>query len=391
MKQYFRGYIPYEKNEQERLWKNALVVIDTNIILNFYRYSSDTRNEIWKILDHMSERLWIPYQVGMEYFKNKENVIKSVEDSLEHIETVIEKQFSGFVDKLQQVDKKDINCREKIIQEINRAQEAIRELIKEEQKGQEHFSKQDIVLDKMITFFDGKCGEPANEETLQVIKKEAKRREENKIPPGFCDQNKDENFGDYYIFYDMMEKAKHEQKDIIFVTNDEKPDWYRIRDGKKQGGRPELLDEFYKTTNQLLYICNTKTFVKEYNQHYQGNDVSDKAIEEIGDISKREEVDEKSFSYLRRRRMVRSPEAELRERIMEMKMILRSVMEGETKREDALKQVEKEANDILEKIRFAKYHGKILMLVDELEKEDGSDEAIASAIRKLNFLILHMK
>ena len=31
------------------------------------------------------------------------------------------------------------------------------------------------------------------------------------------------------------------------------------------------------------------------------------------------------------------------------------------------------------------------MLVDELEKEDGSDEAIASAIRKLNFLILHMK
>lgn len=394
MRKQLKGYIPYENKEYERIWKEALVVIDTNVILNFYRYSSDTRNEVWKILDKIKSRLWIPYQVCIEYSRNKDIVIERVENSLTKIETEISKQFHSSTIKLQEVDKKEISCKEKIIQAINNANEEIKKLIEEERRQQEHFSENDIVLNKMLELFDGQCGEMVEEDKLNKIKEEAKRREDKKIPPGYCDHNKEENFGDYYIFYDIMQKAKKEKRDIIFVTNDEKPDWYLCKDGKNKGGRPELLNEFYKNTKQLLFICNTNTFVKQYNKYFQENRTPDRVIEEIEDVSKIEDINDKYIfksNNLRNILLKRDVEGELLELIDDMITILRKALHGKVKREDALRTVEITANAILENMKYEKYHGKILILMDELEREEHSRNAIIMAIRKLDYISLKIR
>ena len=62
----FKGYTNYSKDEYERIWKSAIIVVDTNILLNFYRYSEDTKREMIKILTNLKERLWIPYQIAKE-------------------------------------------------------------------------------------------------------------------------------------------------------------------------------------------------------------------------------------------------------------------------------------------------------------------------------------
>ena len=52
MKNQFRGYIPYTEEDYKNIWKNDFIIIDTNVILNFYRYSDQTRNTMWTILEH---------------------------------------------------------------------------------------------------------------------------------------------------------------------------------------------------------------------------------------------------------------------------------------------------------------------------------------------------
>lgn len=391
MKTLFKGYIPYEEKEKEQIWKKSLVVLDTNVILNFYRYSKETRNEIWKILGDLEERLWIPYQVGYEYFKNKEMVIAEVETSLPNAKKDVEKYLEKARKILDGMAKKDIQCKQKIEEKISRTEEEVIELMEEEQKQQEQFSQKDIVFEKVIEWLNGRCGEEAEEKTLQEIKKEAKRREENKIPPGYCDRKKEENFGDYYIFYDMIEKAKREKKDVIFITDDEKEDWYWIKNGQKCGGRPELLNEFFKKTHQRLYICNTKTFVKRYQQQYKENDISDKVIEEIADVSKREETQEVLKFYGKARMRPYASDKKLIEHIRYMKFVLRNVLLGEESWRWALRKIEKVSNCILKERRYERYHGKILMLVDELEKQAGAQEAIMKAMRKLDVMIMEIQ
>ena len=75
MKDLFKGYVSYSDSEYKRMWGGALVVVDTNILLNCYRYSSETRDKILGILEKMKGRLWLPYQVSKEFFRNKDTVM----------------------------------------------------------------------------------------------------------------------------------------------------------------------------------------------------------------------------------------------------------------------------------------------------------------------------
>lgn len=57
--------------------------MDTNVILNLYRYSPDTSEHILNVLNSFPKnQLWIPLQVFEEYTQNREVVITETENSL---------------------------------------------------------------------------------------------------------------------------------------------------------------------------------------------------------------------------------------------------------------------------------------------------------------------
>ena len=41
-------------------------VFDTNVLLNLYRYPKDVSSEFINVLKHIQDRIWIPYNVGLE-------------------------------------------------------------------------------------------------------------------------------------------------------------------------------------------------------------------------------------------------------------------------------------------------------------------------------------
>jgi PIN like domain len=59
--------------------KTGLVVPDANVLLNLYRFQSGARDQLFGALEKLSERLWIPYQVALEFHRNRLNVIAEQE------------------------------------------------------------------------------------------------------------------------------------------------------------------------------------------------------------------------------------------------------------------------------------------------------------------------
>ena len=91
-------------------------------------------------------------------------------------------------------------------------------------------------------------------------------RNDHKLPPGYKDAAKpDEGIGDVIIWNTLLDLAKQQKKDVIFVSNEEKADW-RLRSGTETlMARPELRHEFYQRTGCHFYIMNWATFLEVVN------------------------------------------------------------------------------------------------------------------------------
>lgn len=71
MKNSFFGYYHPREEELHELWETCLFVLDANVLLNLYRYSPGTSASLINILTEISNRLWIPHQVALEYQTNR--------------------------------------------------------------------------------------------------------------------------------------------------------------------------------------------------------------------------------------------------------------------------------------------------------------------------------
>ncbi len=75
MKNTFREYHPIDNKLLTEMWSNAVFVFDTNVLLNLYRYSKKTSDEVIQIILDLNDRVWLPFQVGLEFNKNRLTVI----------------------------------------------------------------------------------------------------------------------------------------------------------------------------------------------------------------------------------------------------------------------------------------------------------------------------
>lgn len=107
-----------------------------------------------------------------------------------------------------------------------------------------------------------------SDEELIKIYKEGETRYKNKIPPGYEDKKPtNDKYGDLIIWKEIMKYSSEKQKNIIFVTNDKKNDWF-----DNNYPRRELIREFYENTSgKNIYIINLKTFSSESNKFLDSN------------------------------------------------------------------------------------------------------------------------
>lgn len=67
MKNLFSWRLPLSEANFAELWEKATFVFDTNFLLDFYRVSTSTSEDYFRILEYIKDRIWLPYQVADEF------------------------------------------------------------------------------------------------------------------------------------------------------------------------------------------------------------------------------------------------------------------------------------------------------------------------------------
>ncbi|MDP7981022.1 PIN-like domain-containing protein [Bacillus sp. WLY-B-L8] len=306
MKTVFPEFYKYTEEEFKNIFSDCYFIIDTNVLLNLYRYSESTKNELIGILEKVKKQLWMPYQVGLEFHFNREAVILEQKLAYDNICNAIGSKTTEFTSQL----KKDFNKKHPKI-DINRITERMvncfNELIDDVKKHEDEHPNlliNDTILDSLSELYENKVGEPYPKEKLEEIYENGEERYKRKFPPGFEDEaeKKDaakeyngivykDKFGDLIVWFQMIDKAKKENKPIIFVTDDVKKDWWKIEKGRTIGPRIELLNEFKKEANVPFYMYKTERFMSHIKE-YLKEQVNEEAIKEMEDLRQSDIDDE---------------------------------------------------------------------------------------------------
>lgn len=288
MKNSFLGYYRPTDSEFTILWDNCIFSFDANVLLNLYRYSTSTCDELLDILDKISDRLWLPFQVGQEYQENRLEVIQKQRNAYGDIQKYIVQTQGNIESYFNNYIKHPSLKVKSIIDKINSLFSSIIKELKDQEVGHPDLIAYDTLRDRITKLFNGKLGGAYTLERLKDIYEEGEKRYEKRIPPGFSDseRKKGENkYGDLILWFQLIEKAKEEQKPFIFITDETKEDWWWIFRGRTIGPRPELIKEFHSKTNQNIYIYSSDQFM-EYARQYLQKDVEETAISEVRELRK---------------------------------------------------------------------------------------------------------
>ena len=60
----------------------GIVVLDSSVLLNLYRYSANTRRDLFGVLNELHDQLWVPHQVIAEFWKNREKILQDPRDTI---------------------------------------------------------------------------------------------------------------------------------------------------------------------------------------------------------------------------------------------------------------------------------------------------------------------
>ena len=121
-----------------------------------------------------------------------------------------------------------------------------------------------------------------------TLYKEGEKRYANQVPPGYCDakSKKDQGnrslYGDLIVWRQTIKHSSDQKRNIIFVTDDHKQDWWDKVEGKHTP-RKELIKEFRQQTECDILIYDSSRFL-EYAKQNKELKVSKKTINEVSKV-----------------------------------------------------------------------------------------------------------
>ncbi len=299
MRKTFKGFYRPTKEEFQILWNTCLFVLDANVLLNVYRYSQETNDDLINLLNQISERLWVPHQAALEYQRGRLKLILDQKEAYDKIKQGLDTSLTKLEKDLQIYARHPLINLAPLIKEVKSAFKNVKEELDQAQIKHPDLIQDDPLRDEITHLFDGKVGPPYTLKKLEDIYEIGKKRYGEKIPPGYSDAMKDgaEKYGDLILWFQIIDKAQETKTPIIFVTDDRKEDWwYRLR-GQTIGPQPQLVEEIDSEAGVLFYMYNVDRFMEEIKQSLTKK-VDSKTIEEVRLIRKKDEESSRNFALL---------------------------------------------------------------------------------------------
>ena len=305
MKNLFPGHYRPSEDNFRSLWTNGHFVFDTNVLLNLYSYPDSAREAFFAVLEKVSERSWIPYQVALEFHRNRFSRIKSSNLPLISLRDRIRETSKGLERDIQSIEFEKRNTGVDNLHDrlaaVKQANELLAAALDEACNRLPKIGLDDPIGARLAEIFAERVGErPKTQEELDALTLDGSERYEKKIPPGFRDakDKKDLQYRDKGLTYQAMygdlilwrQTIDHVRaaglKDVIFITGDGKDDWWQTVDNKILGPSPELIAEFLSNSGaQRFWMYPADQFLKNSEIYLEVKDVTPEMIAQVKETS----------------------------------------------------------------------------------------------------------
>ncbi len=282
------------------------IFLDTNVLLDYYKISFSEREQLQKFFEANKERIYLTKQIEAEFLKHRIDHIKSYLKSLEefvnayrNIKSEIEKlklgEVKGFDHYLNnnailKNDYQDLRTEllqfndtlktklKNLFQETDFEQQIVEkekkiEEIKKRLEGQADIERKDPLLDIIANFH---IVDALSEEEQSFLKStydelgkkyETVKSDQNfnwkHTFPGCGEKNdKEEPYGDFIIYHEILKFMKSFDKNTIFLTNDvEKNDWL-LRNKNELLPYTHYIVNTFIATGHCMYIFQAKDKIR---------------------------------------------------------------------------------------------------------------------------------
>lgn len=252
----------FELKKIDEIKNDALIVLDTNILLLPYKTNSESLNAIKQVYSELisTNQLYLPSHAIREFLKNRPNKLSEIVEALNKKSSMSFQYVENYpvltnLDEYEQL----IELGSALKVQIKEYQDKIRSII----STMQNWTWNDPVSMVYKELFAGRI---LNDSHIDFTKLESELEKRNtlSLPPGFKDKGKDLNAsGDLIIWKEILKCAQEKNKHVIFISADEKSDWWHQSNKEGLYPRFELVDEFRRETNgKSFHILSLSKLLK---------------------------------------------------------------------------------------------------------------------------------
>lgn len=277
MKDKFGGFYGPTEVDVDAAYKDSrtIIVFDTNILLSLYRCEESTRTQFLEVWRNLKDQVWIPFHVCLEYQRNRLTVIQGARSSLKNIDKALREKLDKIFNEFS-VD--TLSRYSNLKNELGELKEELFEVVTRFSKGKleirrssiDYINSHDELRDLIDELTEGRIGDEPTQKEIDEINKDGQQRYKYLVGPGFADAkgkqndrfaynniNYDAQYSDLYVWRQIIDEIKGKQiKKVIYVTNDEKEDFYYKVNGKTRGPSESLVTEMKKDAGVDIFLLH---------------------------------------------------------------------------------------------------------------------------------------
>jgi len=243
MRKRFAAFAARSDKDVLALWKTAYFTFDANVLLELYANPPSVLSTFTGILERLTGRLFVTHQAALEFYRNREKVVRTARNTFARLESEFKEVPMAFSES---------------------ARQQFNDLIESEKKELKKFLSDDPVERDLDRILGEHLLEPLD--NTVAMYPEIDLRYAAGVPPGFADKDEKEDYrkyGDALLWFEVIRHAKANKKPHVLVTADMKHDWWR-KDNKQQiiGPRPELGQELWERAAVEFHLCTFKEFIE---------------------------------------------------------------------------------------------------------------------------------
>ena len=227
------GYTGLSKERKKHLWESCVFIFDTNFLLNLYRYESEVVEQFINLWESQKVRCWTTGHVALEFLRNREKVRREQKLLYDKVCGAATKVIDDFV---AEANRYNISDRHSFIdtstfeEKLGKLRDDFEKQVRSWESSDKNASSVDPIYEKVSKLLKAKIFRGFDYSEMDDFSKEADKRFEAKIPPGYEDAAKEESFiyngveiprrfGDLIVWKEILEFAKAHDRDVIFVTD----------------------------------------------------------------------------------------------------------------------------------------------------------------------------